>query len=159
MHLNSWIRDTMNSRYQRVVFNGQASSWAHVKAGAPPRWIPDPLFFLISINDLRENIKSTVKLFPDNTSIFHVVKGPNTSPEILNHDLTRISEQECKWKMSFNSDPLKQSYEATKTNHPNINFNSNTVQNSPNQKHLSLILNEKPMTILLRWQFTTVKIN
>ena len=37
MHLNSWIRDTVNSRYQRVVFNGQASSWAHVKAGAPQR--------------------------------------------------------------------------------------------------------------------------
>lgn len=110
-----------------------------------------PLFFLFYISDLSENLKSTAKLFGGNTSIFHVVnKDPNISAEILNHDLTRISEQECKWKMSFNSDPLKQSYEATKTNHPNINFNSNTVQNSPNQKHLSLILNEKPMTILLR---------
>ena len=28
----------------------------------------------------------------DDTSIFHVVKDPNTSAEILNHDLTRISE-------------------------------------------------------------------
>ena len=49
-------------------------------------------FFLIYINDLSENLTSTVKPFGDDTSIFHVVKDPNTSAEILNHDLTRISE-------------------------------------------------------------------
>ena len=46
-----------------------------------------PLFFLIYINDLSENLKSTIKLSADDTSIFHVVKDPTTSAEILNHDL------------------------------------------------------------------------
>ena len=82
----------LSNRYQRVVLNGQASSWADVKAGVPQRSIIAPLFFLIYINDLSENLKSTVKLFADDTSIFHVVKDPNTSAEILNYDLTRISE-------------------------------------------------------------------
>ena len=82
----------MSNRYQRVVLNGQASSWDDVKAGVPQGSILGPLFFLIYINDLSENLKSTVKLFVDDTSIFHVVKNPNTSAEILNHDLTRISE-------------------------------------------------------------------
>ena len=82
----------MSNRYQRVVLNGQASSWADVKAGVPQGSILGPLFFLIYINDLSENLKSTVKLFADDTSIFHVVKDSNTSAEILNHDLTRISE-------------------------------------------------------------------
>ena len=41
--------------------------------------------------------------------------------------------------MSFNPDPLKQAQEvlfsniATKTNHPNIIFNGNTVQNSASE--------------------------
>ena len=35
------------------------------------------------------------------------------------------------------------SNKATKTNHPNILFNRNTVQNSANQKHLGIILDEK----------------
>ena len=39
-------------------------------------------------------------------------------------------------KCHFNSDP-------SKSNHPNIIFNGNTVQNSANQKHLGLILFEK----------------
>ena len=79
-----------------MVLNDQASSWADVKAGVPQGSILGPLFFLIYINDLSENLKSTVKLFAEETSIFHIVKDPNTSAEILNHDLTRISEWACR---------------------------------------------------------------
>ena len=82
----------MSNRYQRVVLNGQTSSWADVKAGVPQGSILGPLFCLIYINDLSEKLKSTAKLFADDTSIFYVVKDPNTSAEILNHDLTRIPE-------------------------------------------------------------------
>ena len=139
----------MSNRYQRVVLNVQASSSADVKAGVPQGSILGPLFFLIYINDLSENLKSTVKLLADDTSIIHVVKDPNTSAEILNHDLTRVSKQAYRSKMSFNPDTSKQAKEvlffntATKTNYPNIIFNGNTVQNSANQKHLHLILDEK----------------
>ena len=132
-----------------MVLNAQASSWADVKTGVPQGSILGPLFFLIYINDLSENLKSTVKLFADDKSIFHVVKDLNTSAEILNHDLTRISEWAYRWKMSFNTDPSKQAQEVlfcnkvTKTNHPNIIFNSNMVQKNANQKHLGLILGEK----------------
>ena len=59
------------------------------------------------MNDLSENLNSTVKLLADDTSIFHVVKYLSTSAEILNYDLTRISESAYRWKMSFNPDPLK----------------------------------------------------
>ena len=139
------VKSFLSNRYQRAVLNGQAD----VKAGVPQRSILCPLFFLIYINDLSENLKSTVKLFADDTSIVHVVKNSNTLAEILNDDLTRISEWAYKWKMSFNLDPLKQAQEVlfsnkvTKTNDPNIIFNGNTVQKSANQKHLGLILDEK----------------
>ena len=81
------VESFLSNRYQRVVLNGQASSWADVKAGVPQGSILGLLFFLIYINDLSENLKSTVKLFADDASLFHVVKDPNTSAEILNHDL------------------------------------------------------------------------
>ena len=72
---------------------------------------------------LSENLQSNVNLFADNASIFHVVKDPNTSAEILNHD---FSEWASRWKMSFDSGPSNQAQEvlfsnkATKTNHPNF---------------------------------------
>ena len=130
-----------------VVLNGQVSSSTDVKAGVSQGSILGPLFFLIYINDLSENLKSTVKLFADDASIFDVVKDPNASDEILNHGLTRIWAY--RRKMSFNLGPSKQAQEVlfsknvTKTNHPNIIFNGNTVQKSANQKHLGLILDEK----------------
>ena len=77
------VKSFLSNKYQRVVLNVQASSWAVVKAGVPQGLILGPLFFLIYINDLSENLKSTVKLFAG-------VKDPNTSAEILNHDLNRI---------------------------------------------------------------------
>ena len=102
------VESFLSNRYQHVVLNSQASSWAEVRAGVPQGSILGPLFFLIYINDLSENLKSTVKLFADDTSLFHVIKHPNTSAEILNHEITRISEWAYRWKMSFNPDTLKQ---------------------------------------------------
>ena len=50
------VKSFLSNRYQRVVHNGQASSWADVKAGVPQGSILGPLF-LIHINDLSENLK------------------------------------------------------------------------------------------------------
>ena len=99
------IQSCLSNRYQRVVLNDQAPSWAEVKASAPQGSILGPLFFLIYINVSSENIKSTVKLFPDDTSIFHIPSDPNTSVEILNDDLTRFSEWAYRRKTEFNLDP------------------------------------------------------
>ena len=119
-HFLKLFENFLSNRYRRVVLNGQASSWADVKADFPQVSILGPLFFLIYINDLSENLKLTAKLFADDTSIFHVVKDPSTS----------------NFRMGIQM-------EITKTNHPNIIFNGKTVQKSANQKHHGLILDEK----------------
>ena len=49
-----------------------------------------PLFFLIYINDLSENLKSTVKLFAEDTLTYQAVKDHNTSAEILSHTLLKF---------------------------------------------------------------------
>ena len=69
------VKSFLSNRYQYVVLNGQPS-WADVKAGVPQGSILSPLFFLIYINDLSENLKSTAKPFADDISLFHVVKDP-----------------------------------------------------------------------------------
>ena len=68
------FENILSDRYQCVLLNGKASSWADVKASVPQGSLLSPLFFLIYINVSSENLKSTVKVFADDTSIFHVVK-------------------------------------------------------------------------------------
>ena len=52
-----------------------------------------PLFFLIYINDLPNKLKSNAKLFADDTSLFTIVNDENKSANVLNNDLSLISER------------------------------------------------------------------
>ena len=97
----------LDARKQRVVLNGQYSSWASFKAGVPQGSILGPLFFLIFINDLSDNLILNPKLFADDTSLFSVVQDIALSAKNLNDDLKKINKWAFQWKMSFNQDPNK----------------------------------------------------
>ena len=103
MHGRRWnffkiSRKFLINRYQRVALHGKVFCWTDVKEDVPQGSILGPSSFFIYINDWSKNLKSTGKLFADDTSIFHVVKDPNTSGEMLNHNLTKISEWTYKQK-------------------------------------------------------------
>ena len=66
------LEDFLKERKQRVVLNGQVSTWKNINAGVPQDPIINPLLFLIYINDLTEDLTTNVKLFADNTSLFSV---------------------------------------------------------------------------------------
>ena len=62
------IESFLRNGFQKVLLNGQTSKWLPVEAGVPQGSILGPLFYLIYINDLSDDLNSTVKLFPDDTS-------------------------------------------------------------------------------------------
>ena len=143
------LENYLSGRFQRVLLNGQTSSWRPILAGVPQGSILGPFLFLIYINDLPDELKSNAKLFADNTSLFAVVNDKNESANILNNDLKLISKWAYDWKMFFNPDPSKPAQEVLFTrkkqiqNHPTISLNNIQVERTSHQKHLGIILDEK----------------
>ena len=143
------FQNYLTNRKQRVVLNGMESNWGEIKAGVPQGSVLGPLLFLVYINDLEKGIKSSVKFFADDTSLYSIVHDPVVSAEELNHDLDLIKNWAHQWKMCFNPDPTKQAEEIlfsqklTSPVHPLISFNNNEVKRVSNHKHLGLTLDSK----------------
>ena len=57
------MKDFLSLRKQRVFLNEQHSIWVDIEAGVPQGSILGPLFFLIRINDLSDDLTSNPKLF------------------------------------------------------------------------------------------------
>ena len=139
----------LSNRKQRVVLNGMESKWGAIKAGVPQGSVLGPLLFLIYINDLEDGIKSNVKFFADDTSLFSIVQDSEVSFEMLQHDLDCITEWAHQWKMSFNPDPTKPaeeilfSHKKFKPYHPPLKFNNIEVKRVTEHKHLGLIFDPK----------------
>ena len=62
-NLVNLLRDFLNETKQRVILNGQCSTWKNVTAGVPQGSILVPLLFSIYINDLTEGLSTNAKLF------------------------------------------------------------------------------------------------
>ena len=143
------LQNYLTNRKQRVVLNGMESNWGEIKAGVPQGSVLGPLLFLVYINDLEEGIKSSVRFFADDTSLFSIVHDIVVSAEELNHDLNLIKKWAYQWKMSFNPDATKPAEEILfsqklkSPDHPTIYFNNVEVKRVNHHKHLGLILDSK----------------
>ena len=68
------------------MLNGQTSSLELIKSGVPQGSVLDPIFFLIHINDLPDNLESNRKVFADDTFLFYKVFDKHVSHATLSKD-------------------------------------------------------------------------
>ena len=63
--IHKWVNSWLSGRTQKVVLDGQASDPVPVLSGVPQGSVIERILFLIFINDLSDNIRSSVRLFAD----------------------------------------------------------------------------------------------
>ena len=79
-----WLKDYLTKRQQR---------FGYIHAGVSQGSVLGPLLFLVYNNDITENIKSQIKLFADDTSLFVTIDSNIEEQSVeLNEDLTTIGD-------------------------------------------------------------------
>ena len=70
----NWVEQWLTDRRQRVVVDGEVSSWKPVLRGVPQGSVLGPILFLVYINDLEEGVTCKILKFTDDTKLFRKVK-------------------------------------------------------------------------------------
>ena len=137
------------------------SQWGKISPGEPQGAVLGPVTFLIYINDITENIKSNIKLFADDTSLYVTIdEDAVTATNQLNDNLAQISKWADTWLVKFNAGKSK-ALSYTQRNLSNIelplSFNNTTLHTVAKHKHLGVELSTN-----LSWkkdQITTIREN
>ena len=81
----------MTGRKQTVALNGNLSSWTSVNSGVPQDSVLGPPLFICYANDMPEVVHCTLKMFADDTKIFHQVDSDEDRGK-LHSDLKTFKE-------------------------------------------------------------------
>ena len=97
----NWIEQWLTDRKQRVVMDGDVSSWKSVLSGVPQVYVLGPIFFLVYINDLEEGVPGSILKFADDTKLFRKTKEIGDKQN-LQDNIDKSVKWSEKWQMLFN---------------------------------------------------------
>ena len=140
--LLNWIENYLVNRTQKVFIGSSMSTLKQTTAGVPQGSVLGPLFFLVYVNDIVENLLSIIRLFADDTSLAFTSSSLADLEGILNHDLRIISSWARRWLVDFNpSKTVAMLFTLEKNvNFPILLFNNVPVNFVDHHKHLGVTL-------------------
>ena len=97
----NWIEQWLTNRKQRVVVDGELSSWKSVLSGVPQGSVLGPILFLVYIHDLEEGVTGSILKFADDTKLLRKTKEIGDKHN-LQDDIDTLVKWSEKWQMLFN---------------------------------------------------------
>ena len=142
---HKWISSWLAGRSQQVVLDGQASDPVPVLSGVPQGSVLGPILFLIFINDLPDNIKSSVRLFADDCVLYRNIHSLQDCL-ILQKDLDSLGLWEADWQMKFNVAKCHSMRVTRHYSHKQIihdyTLHQQTLENVQSAKYLGITITE-----------------
>ena len=136
-----WFASYLDNRRQRVVLPGANSRWNSIHAGVPQGSVLGPLLFLLFINDIVNDIGSSIRLFADDTSLYIIVENPELAAQLLNTDLEKITKWAKTWLVTFNpskTETLLISRKVSQQAHPDLFMLGQKITEVDTHKHLGI---------------------
>ncbi len=136
---HDWIANFLMLRKQSVVVGGDCSDWVSVQSGIPQGTVLGPLLFWLFINDLSDNLTSTVRLFADDCVVYRTISGDHDA-DLLQTDLDLLCTWEHTWLMKFNPEKcfvLKVTDSHNPKTH-SYNLNNTTLQETDSHTYLGV---------------------
>ena len=140
---HKWTKSWLSGRTQQVVLDGQASDTVPVLSGVPQGSVLGPGLFLIFINDLLDNIRSSVRLFADDCVLYRNIHSLQDCLA-LHEDLTSLGQWEADWQMKFNV-AICHSMRVTRHQHHkqilfDYSLHNQTLENVQSAKYLGITI-------------------
>ena len=95
-----WVKDFLVNRKQAVVTNRVNSNCIFVSSGVPQGSVIGPILFLVYINDLPEQVKSRLRFFANDATMYLALSS-HIEGQIVQKDLLSLGKWEKKWDMNF----------------------------------------------------------
>ena len=116
VNLLRWFQCYLKNRKQRVTVLGATSDLLPVTSGVPQGSILGPALFLLYVNNLADNVKSSrVAMFADDTKVFKATQSPNDAL-MLQEDINNLENWSSESGLQFTETKCKAQSITRKTN-------------------------------------------
>ena len=136
----NWIEQWLNDRRQRVVVDGEVSSWKPVLSGVPQGSVLEPILFLVYINDLQEWVTGNILKFADDTKLFRKNMEIGDKQK-LQDDIDKLVRWSEKWQMLFNVGKCKCLYTGPGNTGMNYEMGGTILSKTAKEKDLGVSTN------------------
>ena len=96
-----WIESFLTNRTQQVIIKDKSSDPLPVLSGVPQGSVLGPLLFICYINDIPNNISSTIRLYADDALLYRSIHNEK-DVYALQNDLDLLTSWAAEWQMTFN---------------------------------------------------------
>ena len=136
----NWIEQWLTDRRQRVVVDGEVSSWKSVLSGVPQGSLLGPILFLVYVNDLEEGVTGKILKFADDTKLFTKLRKLEINKKVQD-DIDKLVMWSEKWQMLFNFGKCKCLHAGPGNTGVNYEMEGTILSKTMKEKDLGVTMN------------------
>ena len=136
----NWLEQWLTDRRQRLVVDGEVSSWKSVLSGVPQCSVQGPILFWVYINDLEEGVTCKIFKFADDIKLFRKTKEIVDNQK-LQDDIDKLVRWSEKWQMLFNFGKCKCLHTWSGNTGTNYEMGGTILSKTMQEKELGVTMN------------------